>query len=134
MSELKEEYRQLSGYRLEKAGQDLESAKRNFDAGDYRTANNRAYYCILHSLRAVVILEGFDSKKHSGIISEFRKQYIKMGVFDEGISDMVGAAFEIRNASDYDDMYVASKKETQEQIQNAEKVFSAVEKYLDKIK
>ena len=33
---------------------------------------------------------------------------------------MVGSAFEIRNDSDYEDMFIASKAETEEQIRNAE--------------
>ena len=37
----------------------------------YRSANNRAYYSIFHAIRSVLALDGFDSKKHSGVISEF---------------------------------------------------------------
>lgn len=36
------------------------------------------------------------------------------------MSKMIVAAFTIRNASDYDDMFIASKEETAEQISNAE--------------
>ena len=43
----------LSKYRLQKASEALVSAKREFDAGDYATANNRAYYCVFHLMRAV---------------------------------------------------------------------------------
>jgi uncharacterized protein (UPF0332 family) len=34
-------------------------------------------------MRAVQALDGFDSKKHSGVISAFRKDYIKTGIFPE---------------------------------------------------
>ena len=43
---------------------------------------------------------------------------------------MIGSAFTIRNASDYDDMFIASKLETQEQIDNAKYVFQQVSKYI----
>ena len=36
----------------------------------------------------------------------------------------------VRNASDYDDMYVVSKVETEEQIKNAGIVLEKVESYL----
>jgi uncharacterized protein (UPF0332 family) len=73
-----------------------------FDSKHYRTANNRAYYSIFHGMRAVLAFDGFDSKKHSGIIAVFRKDYIKTGIFQENLSDIIGEASEIRNASDYD--------------------------------
>ena len=43
---------------------------------------------------------------------------------------MMGSAFTIRNASDYDDMFIASKQETAIQIQNARFVYDSVERYL----
>jgi len=43
---------------------------------------------------------------------------------------MIGDTFEIRNMSDYEDMYIVSKSATLIQIQNAEKVVNAVEQYL----
>ena len=110
--------------------EDLASAHNTYDSGEFRTANNRAYYAVFHALRAVLALDSYDSKKHSGIISEFRLRYIKTKIFESSISDMIGDTFEIRNMSDYEDMYIVSKSATLIQIQNAEKVVNAVEKYL----
>ena len=118
-------------YRLERAKEDLDAAHLLFDNGNYRVANNRAYYAIFHSLRAVLAFDNFDSKKHSGVISEFRRRYIKEGTFPEKMSQMIGSAFVIRNASDYDDMFIVSKAETQEQIDNAEYVYAEIKKYVD---
>ena len=120
----------LSKYRLEKAEAVLKTAKRLLDDEDYASANNRAYYSIFHALRAVLILDRYDSSKHSGIIAEFRRRYVKEGVFPPEVSKMIGSAFTIRNASDYDDMFIASKQETATQIQNAHFVYDSVERYL----
>lgn len=76
------------------------------------------------------MLERADFSKHSGVSAYFRKQYIKTGIFDVELSDMIGEAFDIRNDSDYDDYYVISKEDVEEQIENAEKFYRAVEKYL----
>ncbi len=126
---VKEEY---ARYRLEKAKEEYEAAVVLYDTGHYRAANNRAYYSIFHAMRAVLAFDGYDSKKHSGIISEFRRTYIKSGAFSEELSDIIGNASEIRNASDYDDMFIASKSETKEQIYNAEKFLIAVTEYVSK--
>ncbi|OUQ51524.1 HEPN domain-containing protein [Lachnoclostridium sp. An118] len=119
-------------YRIERAREDLEAAHLLYDAGNYRIANNRAYYAIFHAMRAVLVFDNFDSSKHSGVIAEFRRRYIKEGIFPIEISKMIGSAFTIRNASDYDDMFIASKSETEEQINNAEYVYRILSEYISR--
>ena len=119
-------------YRIERAREDLEAAHLLYDAGNYRIANNRAYYAIFHAMRAVLVFDNFDSSKHSGVIAEFRRRYIKEGIFPIEISKMIGSAFTIRNASDYDDMLIASKSETEEQINNAEYVYRILSEYISR--
>ena len=120
----------LSLYRLSRAREDLATSRRLLEAGDYRAANNRSYYAIFHAMRSVLALESIDSKKHSGVISEFRKRYVRNGIFSKEVSDIIGDAFFIRNASDYDDMFVASKSQTEKQIEDAQMVLDVIEKYL----
>lgn len=119
-------------YRIERSKEDLDAAKAMFQTNRYRVANNRAYYSIFHAMRAVLAFDGFDSKKHSGIIAEFRKSYIKTGIFNKELSTLIGLASEIRNASDYDDMFIASKEETEKQIKDAELFYNVIRKYIDK--
>ena len=119
-------------YRLDAAKDDIKSAKILIDAGEYRGANNRAYYAIFHAMRAVLVFDNFDSSKHSGVIAEFRRRYIKEGIFPTEISKMIGSAFTIRNASDYDDMFIASKHDTEEQIKNAEHVYHVLAEYINR--
>ena len=118
-------------YRMVRAREDLDAAHLLFEAGNYRIANNRAYYAIFHAMRAVLVFDNFDSSKHSGVIAEFRRRYIKEGIFPTEISKMIGSAFTIRNASDYDDMFIASKNDTEEQIDNAEYVYKMIKEYIN---
>jgi len=126
------EIRALVNFRLEQAQNCLSAAKVSAEAGLYKDAANRSYYCIFHSMRAVLALEGFDSKKHSGIMSAFRQRYIKTKMFDSAFSDVIGAAFEIRNFSDYEDFYVVSKVEVIQQIENACSFLRTVAAYIEK--
>lgn len=87
--------------------------------GDYKTVANRSYYAVFSAMRAVLALDGFDSKKHSGIIAEFRKNYLKTGLLPKELSPIIDALVEIRQGSDYDDFYVVSKTEVEEQLENA---------------
>ena len=120
----------LASFRLQKARVCLQVAERNIAAAFFLDAANRSYYCIFHAMRAVLAFDRFDSKKHSGVISAFRQNYIKTGVFTADISDIIRTAFEVRNESDYEDFYVISKDEVTTQLENAKTFLTAVEEYL----
>ena len=97
---------------------------------DYKGAANRFYYSVFHSIRSVLALEKVDFKKHSGVISYFRKNYIKTGIFDVSLSDIISEAFDIRSDSDYDDFYIISKRDIEEQIKNVQYFYNEIESYL----
>lgn len=122
---------ELSKYRLEQALQCIRSAKILLSAEDYKGAANRSYYAIFHAMRSVLALEKIDFSKHSGVSAYFRKEYIKTGIFDVELSDIISIAFDARSNSDYDDFYVISKEEVEEQIDNAVKFCEAVRVYLE---
>lgn len=114
---------ELSNYRLEQAERCVKSAKILAADNDYKGAANRSYYAIFHCMRSVLALEGVDFSKHSGVSSYFRKQYIKTGIFDIELSNIVKEAFDIRNDNDYDDYYILSKDDVEKQIENAQKFY-----------
>lgn len=74
---LPEQAIEISKVRFDHAKECLRDAKLLLAGGSYRSAANRAYYAIFHAMRAVLALDGVDMKHHSGIISEFRKRYMK---------------------------------------------------------
>ncbi len=121
----------LMRYRLEQAHDCLDSAIRDISAGSYKAASTRSYYCIFHTMRAVLAMDEFDSKKHSGVISVFRERYIKTGIFPKEFSDMIRIAFTNRGKSDYEDFFIISKEETAEQIENARAFLASVKEYLN---
>ena len=116
--------------RLNKARECLKDAERNLADNAFATAANRSYYCIFHAIRTVLITIGFSSKTHSGNISEFRRSFIKTGIFPVEFSDIIGRAFDVRNDSDYEDFYLISKAEVSQQTKNAKSFLIAVEDYI----
>ena len=120
----------LMRLRLEQAHSSFSSAELLLEAGAYKDAANRSYYSIFHAMRALLALDCFDSKKHSGIISEFRKRYVKTGLIPVENSSIIKSSFDVRNSSDYDDFYVISKSDAAEQIINAKTFIFAVEEYI----
>jgi len=120
----------LAVHRFEVAKEDLETARDNFHGNHFRAANNRAYYAIYHLITAVLALEQVAFKRHKDTIAYFNKEYIKTEKFSRNFGRQISRAQEIRHASDYDEFYIASKEEAQEQIDAAEAFMNAVEQYL----
>ena len=122
----------LSDYRLEKAKQDLETARITFEHNKLAQSTNRSYYAIFHALRALLAYDKFDSKKHSSIIGYFNKAYIANGKIDRVYYKMLAKAFDIRTKSDYQDFYIVNREEAKNQLKNAEEFIRMIELYLKK--
>lgn len=122
--------RELSQYRLERAREMLDAARENLNIGQLRTSLNRSYYAMFHAMRAINSLDGFDSSKHSGVIAHFNQHYIKEGKLPKDLSVIIKGASFLREKSDYDDFYVASRKEAEQQLQNAEVFVKHIEAYI----
>ncbi len=127
---LSEEKINLSKMRLDIAKERLKFADEILAIGDYKTVANRSYYAVFSAMRAVLALDGFDSKKYSGIIVEFRKNYLKTGKLSKELSPIIDALVEIRQGSDYDDFYIVSIEEVREQLENAKVFIKEVDDYL----
>lgn len=122
--------RELAGYRMEKAKEMLSAAEGNLEIGQYKTSLNRSYYAIFHAMRAANIVKGFDSSKHSGVIAFFNKEFLKEGIIDRKLSVVIKNSAFLREKSDYDDFFVAGKKEAKNQIENAKMFLASVENWL----
>ena len=127
---LPEQKIEISKARFDHAKECLQDAKLLLAGESYRSAANRAYYAVFHAMRAVLALDGVDMKHHSGIISEFRKRYIKTSIFDTSLSGIISELSSVREGSDYNDFFVVSKSETIGQMQAAEEFLAEIQSYL----
>lgn len=126
-----EKRKELCRYRLEKAKKCLNSARVLVQSDDYYSAANRSYYAIFHSIRSILALEGVDFSKHSGVMAYFQRNYVKPGIFAKEYSNILTEAFDVRSDADYDDYYVLSKEEVEEQIRNAQFFLDGIEAYIN---
>ena len=120
----------LCRYRLEISKEDLRSAMLLLEAGELRGANNRAYYSIYHAISSVHALDGNAYKRHKDALANFNKAYVKTKIFSRELGRKISEAVEIRHASDYDDFYIATREEAEEQIATAIELIEKVEEYV----
>ena len=121
---------ELSKCRLVQAEECIEAAKLLLEHEDFKGSVNRSYYAIFHGMRSMLLLDEVDFSKHSGVIAYFRKEYIKTGIFDIELSDIIGTAFDARIGSDYNDYFEVSEEDVNQQIINAKVFIEKIKGYL----
>ena len=121
----------MAKHRLNQAIEDLEAGKLLYDRQFYKSANNRAYYSIFHSIKAVLSLEPVDFKRHKDVLTYFNKNYIRTEIFPKTMGRKIQNASTIREDSDYDDEFVVNAQKTKEQLETAKELIELVKKYID---
>lgn len=124
--------KELAMYRIEKAKEMFLAAEGNLEIKQYKTSLNRSYYAVFHAMRALNILKGFDSSKHSGVIAFFNKEYLKSEILDRNLSVIIKNSSLLREKSDYDDFFIASRQDAENQVDKARIFIENAEEYLNK--
>ncbi len=99
----------------------------------YKSANNRAFYCIEKAMKALLAVKEINADSHNGCLMQFNIHYIKEeeGEFVRGDYKKIASVERIRNNSDYDDFYIADKKECEEVVEIAKEIFYKTICYLE---
>lgn len=130
---MEDSLKELATYRMERAKEMLVASEENLNIAQYRTSLNRSYYAVFHAMRAVNILEGYDSSKHSGVIAYFTQTFLKTERLDRNLSKIIKEASYLREKSDYDDFYIASKEEARSQLENAKVFLQKISEFMNQV-
>ena len=123
--------KELSKHRLQQAKDDLKASEILYKENLYKSANNRAYYSIFHSIKAVLALEPIDFKRHKDVIAYFNKNYVSNEIFPKKMGRKISIASRMREDSDYEDEFVVEADDTKEQIETARELLVLVETYIE---
>ena len=129
----KETYGALAKVRIERAEELVEEAQELLKNERYKSANNRAFYAMEKTMKALLAMKEIDADSHNGCLRQFNVHYIKdqIGGFIAGDYKRIANAQRIRNNSDYDDFYIADKKECQEQVKMAVEFLYKAKTFID---
>ena len=121
----------LSVYRFDRAEEELNVAQELFDSGHMNTSASRSYYAAFYALLSLTELDGFESAKHSGVISRFKYDYLRTNILDRNLSKLIDNVFKLRKYADYEGFYVVSPDEAQQQIDSAGTIITTLRPYLE---
>ena len=127
-----EKLRDLAGIRYKRALELIDESELMLNSSLYKAANNRAFYAGEKALKALLALKGKDSGTHSGTAKLFNMLYINTpdAYFDREDYSAFQRMERIRSLSDYDDFYITSKAECEDQVIKATQLVAKVGEYL----
>lgn len=121
---------ELSQYRLKEADDTLQVAKNCYESGYFKDTINRSYYSVFYAIKAVLALGTVDFKRHKDVIAYFNREFVATDVFPREMGRRLSELKQLREKSDYDDFYIASKDKAVEQIKTAEYVLEKIKDYI----
>ena len=113
-----------------RAKKSLKSAEVLLDHGFYEDAISRAYYAILHSAKASLILNKINVESHRGVRRLFSQHLIKTGKIEDKYAKILSAEQDERLKADYDVVYSADEESARECVSDATEFLAAIESYL----
>lgn len=105
---------------LEVAEIKLENARQIFNLGLYDDAISRLYYAMFYAVKAALLTEGLDLRKHSSAVIKFRELFVLTGRVEAEYLRYLGRAQSARERSDYAPFIPASHTDASEMLVTAE--------------
>jgi hypothetical protein len=123
----KAERRALSLRRLRKATDHLKSAGDLLAADDLADSVSRSYYAVFQGARALLAVEGLESRKHSGVVSLFNRNFVKPGRLEKRIGAILKDAWRQRELADYSDVAEFTRDDAERLLRDAEVFVATIE-------
>lgn len=122
--------KELSNYRLQEAKDSLSVAKHCLENSLYKDSINRSYYSAFYAIKAVLAMGTVDFKRHKDVVAYFNQHYVAKTIFSKELGRKLATLKRLREKSDYDDFYFASREQAQTQLETAELIVESIIEYL----
>ena len=110
---------------LERAEKSIQAARELFSGGYYDFVASRAYYAAFYAGTAVLLHEGLEFRKHSGVIASIHQRFVRTGKLSKEHGRDLNWLFELRGVGDYGAMVHVSRPDAEKAIGVAERFVSA---------
>lgn len=111
---------------LQRAEQSLRAAQELASRGYYDFAASRAYYAAFYAATALLLPEGLELSKHSGVIASIHQRFVKTGKLNTEHGKTLNWLFELRGVGDYGVTEHVSRQEAEQAIQAARDFVDAI--------
>ena len=121
--------------RISQAEDKLELAEYCVKNHKYRDAASNMYYAIFNLCRAIINLDGFDTRSHHNLIGYFNYEYIhKREVFsDNSLASKIHALFNTRGQADYEMYFNGTEENMSEKLKEVKYIYSELMDYINSV-
>ncbi|MCB1189939.1 MAG: HEPN domain-containing protein [Leptospiraceae bacterium] len=116
---------------LEKAYQSIKAAEILLKTNHPSFSASRSYYTMFYIAEALLLSKNLSFSKHSAVIANFGKEFIKTGVIESKFHRYLIDAFEIRSIGDYEFMQVVDNDIANEVLLHSVELFNEVKKFFN---
>lgn len=125
-----DEYKSEISSNLERADTNLQVAGELFDKDYYDVSASRAYYAAFYAASALLLNEGIDTSKHSGVIALIHQHFVKSGKLTKDQGRNLNWLFELRSVGDYGVSLHVNQDDARRAVDTAKEFFEAVKQLL----
>ena len=115
---------------LDKAERTLKSAESLYDGDFFESSASRAYYSAFHAIQAILASHNQAYSKHSTVIAQFQRQFVKTGVFPLAVGKSLTRLIKHREIGDYSYSKELDPNEVKDDIEKAREILKLVNQYL----
>lgn len=117
-------------YWLEKAHEDIASARSNFSADRLQNTVRDAYFACFHAFAALLLKEGKSFKKHKEVRSALHRDYIRTSKIGISWGKHYDWLFENRQKADYMPLVQFDPEQVQEILKQSDAFINEMERLL----
>jgi len=117
---------------LKKSEEDIEIAGVLINRKNYRVAVSRLYYALFYIAEALLLTKELAYSSHKGVISNFGREFVKSGLFDNKFHKVLRDAFKSRQDADYEPVVEFTREEAENYLILAREFLEEAKRYLKK--
>ncbi len=115
---------------IKRSQKSLKAAKKLLEEELLEDSISRAYYSVLHAVKAVLLSENVSANSHEGIKRLFGKHFIKTGKMEVKYSKILRQEQDERLQADYDTAFSPEIDQVQKRIEDAGIFLEKMTEYL----
>ncbi|MBF0532493.1 MAG: HEPN domain-containing protein [Candidatus Omnitrophica bacterium] len=121
--------REIKAY-MARCDESIKAASELLVNSHFDFAASRAYYAVFYASSALLLNEGLEFKKHSGVIAAVHQKFIKTNKINQQYGKDLNWLFELRSVGDYGLIVHVGKDEAEEAIKIAKSYVAVVKKII----
>ena len=120
---------EIDGY-VKLSKEHIESSLVLLEAKKYRSSVSSSYYAMFSIAKALLVKEGIETQKHSGVTSFFGQYIVKDKGFDKAVYKYLIRAKTSRKQADYEQDYIVTEEEAKKTYNRALIFIKEAKKFL----